>query len=449
MAQSTDEKIDRIFARWTKDTPGCVVGVSEAGKAPLVKAYGMASLEWPVANGADTVFEAGSVSKQFTAFAIALLARDGKLSLDDPVQRYLPELPDYGVPLTIRHLLHHTSGLRDWGFIVWLQGNPRGTHVYRNGDILAVAARQRSLNFAPGSDHAYSNTNYNLAALIVERVSGKSLADFSRERIFVPLGMTNTSWRDDHTNIVRQRAQAYRYHEDHYHLNMPFENTVGAGGLLTTVRDLLKWNANFATPVVGDAAMLAAMVTPTLLPGGVAHYYALGIGTRPHMGLPLLSHMGATGGYRSALLRYPDQQLSVAVLCNGGADAIDHDAQQVAALFLGKLLDPAIKSPPRTPMHRAFAGIDQPADTSVQAQQQLVGTYVSIEVDQTVTVALENGKLQGRFRAGPPIPLHAAYRDAFRSTFGPFIFRRGPDGKVNALSLSDERNWDLRFERQQ
>lgn len=448
-AQSTQERIDRIFARWTRDTPGCVVGVAEQGKPVWVKAYGMADLAWQAPNGADTIFEAGSVSKQFTAFAIALLARDGKLSLDDPAQRHLPELPDYGAPLTIRHMLHHTSGLRDWGSIAFLQGAPRGSHVYSNADVLAIAARQRALNFAPGTDFSYSNTNYNLAALIVERVSGVSLAQFSRERIFVPLGMSNTSWRDDHRRIVRGRAMAYDRGAEGLHLAMPFENTVGAGGLLTTVRDLLKWNDNFAKPVVGDAAMLAQAIAPSLLPGGIAHHYAFGIMVGRHMGLPELSHTGATGGYRSALLRFPEQQLSLALLCNGGsASEAQRDAHQVADVLLEKFLKPGSAPLPSPPLHRWFAGLG-PADTSIAALQELAGRYASAEVGQTLTVALEDGKLVLRSRTGQQFALAAAFRDAFRFPLGRVIFRRGADGKVAAVSIGDDRAWDVRFERVQ
>lgn len=448
-AQSTQKRIDGIFARWTNETPGCVVGVAEQGKPPLISAYGRADLEWQVANGADTIFEASSVSKQFTAFAIALLAREGKLSLDDPVRRYLPELPDYGAPLTIRHMLHHTSGLRDWGNIVQWYGTRRGRLVYGNADVLAIAARQRALNFTPGSDFSCSNTNYNLAALIVERVSDMSFAQFSRERIFGPLGMTNTNWRDDFTRIVRKRAQAYYLGADGFHLNMPFENTVGAGGLLTTVRDLLKWNDNFAKPIVGDAAMLAEAIVPSMLSGGAARYYALGIMVGHDMGLPVLAHSGSTGGYRSALLRYPDQRLSVALLCNTSTVDAMSDARQVAAVVLKRVYKPNSLSLESPPMHRRLAGLDQPADTSEQALQELVGRYASAEAEKMITVELESSALVVRLRSDRVIPVTAAYRDALRSQIGTAIFRCGTDGKVNAVSIGDERVWHLRFEGQQ
>jgi CubicO group peptidase (beta-lactamase class C family) len=178
--------IDHIFAKWSDSTPGCAVGVAKAGRLEFSKAYGSADLENGIRNSPDTVFEAGSVSKQFTAMAILMLAREGKLSLDDPARKYIPELPDYGKPVTIREMLTHTSGLRDWGDIATIEGWPRGTRVYEDADLLKIVSKQKELNFAPGTRWSYSNTGYNLSEIIVSRVSGMSLAEFTRQRIFLP-----------------------------------------------------------------------------------------------------------------------------------------------------------------------------------------------------------------------------------------------------------------------
>src|SRR6188508_1646510 len=191
----------------------------------------MADLEHDVPNRPDTIFEAGSVSKQFTAAAVLLLARDGKLSLDDPVRKYVPELPDYGMPITIRQMLQHTSGLRDWGNVEDIAGWPRGTRVYTHAHVLDILGRQKHLNFTPGTRWSYSNSGYNLAAILVSRVSGDSLAEFSRKHIFEPLGMTRTSWRDDYSRIVKGRAVAYAESDGRYYADMPFENIYGNGGL--------------------------------------------------------------------------------------------------------------------------------------------------------------------------------------------------------------------------
>jgi CubicO group peptidase (beta-lactamase class C family) len=203
-------RVDALFAPWSSpDSPGCAVGVWKAGQLVLSRAYGMANLEHGVPNTPETVFEAGSVSKQFTVAAVLSLEQQGKLSLDDAVRKHVPELPDYGAPLTLRHLVHHTSGLRDWGTVVEAAGWPRGSRIHTHAHVLDVLARQRSLNFPPGTEFLYSNSGYNLLAIIVERVSGQGFSTFTREHLFEPLGMTHTQWRDDFARIVKGRATAY------------------------------------------------------------------------------------------------------------------------------------------------------------------------------------------------------------------------------------------------
>ncbi len=347
-------KVDAVFAKWTANTPGCAVGVAEDGKAVLEKAYGRADLEHDAPNVADTIFEAGSVSKQFTAAAVLLLAREGKLSLDDQARKYIPELPDYGKPLTIRHMLTHTSGLRDWGGVEEIVGWPRTSRVYTHAHVLDIVSRQKALNFEPGTNWSYCNTGYNLAAIIVSRVSGIPFAEFCRLRIFEPLGMTRTSWRDDFRRIVRGRAIAYSEAKDGYRQNMPFENVHGNGGLLTTVGDLLKWNENQVTQKVGDAEFLGEQLRPGKFNNGKPHDYALGLYVRPFMGVPEVGHSGSTAGYRAYLARFPKQHLSVAVLCNVSTGEADRYAHQVAALYLGN----ALTSP-----QSAQAGADAPDDT--------------------------------------------------------------------------------------
>ena len=302
----------------------------------------MADLEHDVPNRPDTIFEAGSVSKQFTAAAVLLLARDGKLSLDDPVRKYIPELPDYGTPITIRQMLQHTSGLRDWGNVEDIAGWPRGTRVYTHAHVLDILGRQKRLNFTPGTRWSYSNSGYNLAAIIVSRVSGDSFAEFSRKRIFEPLGMTRTSWRDDYSRIVKGRAVAYAESDGRYHADMPFENIHGNGGLLTTVGDLLRWNENFVAPKVGDAAFVELMQTPGQLSSGEAFDYAYGLGIGQYKGLREVRHSGTTASYRAFLARFPDPHVSVAVLCNAGDSTPRQTLHQVADLYLGD----AIKAEP-------------------------------------------------------------------------------------------------------
>jgi CubicO group peptidase (beta-lactamase class C family) len=339
-AAGLEAGVDKIFTRWTPDTPGCAVGVGVDGSPELTRGYGMADLEHGVPIKPDTIFEAGSVSKQFTAAAVLLLAKDGKLSLDDPVRKYVAELPDFGTPLTIRHMLTHTSGLRDWGSVAGISGWGRTTRVHTHAHVLEILGRQKSLNFQPGTRYSYSNSGYNLAAIIVARVSGMSFAEFTAKHLFQPLGMKRTSWRDDYTRVVKDRAIAYEQEKDGYHTLMPFENVYGNGGLLTTVGDLLIWNERFDNPPVRDAALVREQQQPGRFSDNRAHGYALGLMVGPYKGLRQVAHSGSTAGYSAYLARYPDQRVSVAVLCNAATNATGF-AHEVADLYLGERLRPS------------------------------------------------------------------------------------------------------------
>ena len=342
-AASNVARVDAVFASYDSTaTPGCAIAVAKAGTPVLERAYGMADLERQAVNSPATIFEAGSVSKQFTAAAVLLLARDGKLSLDDSVRKYFPELPEVNSAVTIRHMLQHTSGLRDWGEIAALSGWPRTTRAYTHQHVLDILARQGALNFVPGTDWNYSNSGYNLAAMLVGRVSGLTFAEFTRRRLFEPAGMWRTSWRDDYMRVVPGRAVAYDVDEGRIVTLMPFEDVHGNGGLLTTVGDLLRWNAFLESGRFGDQAMTTLQETPGRLANGATHGYAFGLNVGEYKGLREISHGGATAGYRAYLMRYPTERLSVALLCNAGTVNADGVAHQVADVFLG----PAAKAEP-------------------------------------------------------------------------------------------------------
>lgn len=335
------EKIDAIFSKWTAATPGCSLGVMIDGKVVVERAYGMADLERDVPIVATSIFEAGSVSKQFTAAAVLLLEQDGKLKLDDPIRKYIPEVPDYGTPITIRHMLQHTSGLRDWGVVEGIAGWPRTTRANTHAHVLDIISRQKHVNFTPGTRWSYSNSGYNLAAILVSRVSGMSFSEFTRRRLFEPLGMTHTSWRDDYTQVVKGRALAYRESEGAFKTFMPFENVHGNGGLLTTVGDLLHWNENFVEPRVGGEAFVHELQTPGRLADDTFHAYGLGLFIGEYQGVREVRHSGTTAGYRAYLTRFPDQHLSIAVLCNVSTATPDTYAHAVADLYLADVLKPA------------------------------------------------------------------------------------------------------------
>ncbi len=313
---------ERAFEKAAKSNPmpapGCAVGVSLNGESVFEKAFGLAEMEHNIPNTPQTVFESGSVAKQFTAAALVLLQQDGKLKIDDDVRKYIPELPEYGKPVTIRHILTHTAGLRDWGSVMALTGVGRGDRVVNQAIALDVIYRQKYLDFAPGAEYSYSNSGYQLAAEIVERVSKQKFGEFVGERIFRPLGMTNSSWRDEYRRLVPGRAQGYSKGGPNapWMLNMPFMNVIGNGGMLTTVGDWLKWNEALDAKTFGEP-FVAAMETQGILNDGRKISYALGLDVGNYKGIKQVTHSGGTAGYQTYLARFPEKRVSVAALCNG------------------------------------------------------------------------------------------------------------------------------------
>jgi CubicO group peptidase (beta-lactamase class C family) len=426
-AETMATQVDRLFEKWDRsDSPGCALGVSERGRVAFRRGYGMANLEYGVRITPDTIFEAGSVSKQFTAAAIVLLAQDGKLSLDDPVRRYLPELPDFGAPIRIRHLLNHTSGLRDQWELLTLAGRPPGQAVHTSGEILELMSRQKELNFPPGDEYLYCNTGYTLLGIIVGRVSGTSLAAFTTERLFKPLGMTRTQWRDDFSRIVKGRATAYAGPRDGtFHADMPFTNVYGNGGLLTTVGDLLKWNDNFDAPKVGGRPLVDQLQTRGRLNDGFTIEYALGLSVTTFGGLREIKHDGATAGYGAFLARFPDERFSIALLCNLASVPLDQVAHRVAvAMLSGRLKQdhlPAMVA------------------TSAEEVRKLAGIYREPTTDAVRRFTFENGSLRA---SGSPGSLIAVGATAFRLADGitEFSFVESKDAGPITLRESDGRS---------
>ncbi len=371
---------DRAFEKVTKayvaPAPGCAAAVSLNGDVVFEKAFGLADLEHNVPNTTQTIFESGSVAKQFTAAALVLLQQDGKLSLDDPVRKYIPELPDYGSPLTIRHMLNHTAGLRDWGTVMSLTGAGRGERVVNQDLAFDVITHQRALDFTPGAEYSYSNSGYNLAAIIVERVSKQKFPAFVEERLFKPLNMKSSSWRDDYQRVVPGRAQAYsRQGTGPWRLNMPFMNVYGNGGMLTTVGDWMKWNAMLDSRSLG-APLVNALETRGVLNDGRKIAYALGLTVDTYKGMKDVSHGGATAGYQTFLARYPDQKVSVGVMCNGTSPS----AGEIAANITDEIFGPY----PETPK-------TEPAKVSEEESKKFVGVWRNEKTHAPARFVVDNG----------------------------------------------------------
>ena len=330
----TTQKIEKIFSVYTAGSPGGMLSISRNGQLVYSKAWGLADLEHSVPLTTSSVTEAGSVSKQFTAAAILLLEQQGKLSVGDDIRKYIPEMPVCGPPIFIRHLLHHTSGIRDWGAIAALAGWPRGSKNYTNGDALDIIIHQKALNFPPGDQYSYSNSNYNLLAIIVQRVSGMPLAEFTKKFIFDPAGMIHTQWRDDHNRIVPNRAIAYQQHQGIWETNMPGEDAYGNGGLLTTTEDLLKWNDFYTNGKLGSRSLLDNQLTTEPLNNGNPNHYAAGLFIGKKWGYDMISHDGATAGYRARLESFPQLHLDVAWLSNNPRIDGGRLIEQLEALFI-------------------------------------------------------------------------------------------------------------------
>lgn len=380
--QTSDQikQIDQLFSPWNNATPGVAVAIQLDGQTIYNKAFGLADLEHNIPNTTETIFESGSVAKQFTAMSILLLAADGKLAITDDIRKYVPEIPDYGTTITIQHLLNHTSGLKDWGSIGALSGWPRTTRVYTQDMALLIMSRQKSTNYKPGTEYSYSNANYSLLVTIVERVSGQSLATFTQQHLFQPLEMTHTQWRDNFRQVVPNRAIAYTKTSQGFEQLMPFENIHGHGGLLTTTGDLLKWNTLLATHQIGGDKVYQWRIQTGLLTNGQPITYASGLVVDQFNGTDQISHSGSTAGYKAWLAYYPQKKLSVVLLSNIASFNPVNVGHDIATVILG--------APKQSPSAEETS-IQLPAKTL----KQFEGTYRSIRHYDVQKLEYKDGKV--------------------------------------------------------
>ena len=382
------DQTDKVFAKWDSTvSPGCALSVMQDGQIVYKRGYGMADLDHDVSITSKTIFHVASISKQFTAAAILLLAQDGKLSLDDDVHKYITELPDFGARITIRHLIYHTSGLRDQWALLGLAGWRYSLDLITDDDVIELMSRQKDLNFQPGEKHVYCNTGYTLLAQIVKRVSGQSFREFTNSRIFEPLGMTNTHFRDDHAEIVKHIAYGYEEGKGRnvYRLSVTNFDTVGATSLLTTVEDLARWDENFYHPRVGGLTLVAQQLQRGKLTSGKELDYAFGLVHGKYRGLPTIDHGGADAGYRADLLRFPQQHFSVACLCNQAEINPSELTRKVADIYLAEQL----KEPP--PAHLESSA--KPVSVPDERLSQYAGLYWKKDEERAMRIQHKDGKL--------------------------------------------------------
>jgi CubicO group peptidase (beta-lactamase class C family) len=445
LSGSTDfarnHKVDRIFAHWDKpNSPGFALAVSKRGKIVYRRGYGVADLDHNIPIEPSTVFHAASLAKQFTAMAIMLLVGGSrpKLSLDDEVHTLVPQLNNAIPPITIRQMLHHISGIRDQWVLLTMAGWHLSDDVVTRKDVVEkFVARMKTLNFDPGADFSYSNTNYTLAAEIVKKVSNQSLSEFSHKHIFEPLGMARTTIIETHGQVVKHRAYGYRGTYPSFEVRMPNYDLTGPTNLQTTVEDLVRWDRNFYLKTVGGNAALSAMQTTV----PASKDYGLGLYIRAENGFRIVEHDGRDAGYRSHLIRFPDQQLAVALLCNLALpDSISTGTlvRKVASVYLGAQFAAAM---PETPAHR-LASTVAPADLT-----EYLGRYYSDEIDSVYVISIN----------GPAIAILRSRYDATNlTTVGPDIFvmtdfsvvlpevlvqfHRDAQGKVDGFRMDDITN---------
>jgi len=383
-------EVDAIFKEFDRPgSPGCSIAVEHKGKILFAKGYGLANLEYCVANTQETVFHVASVSKQVTAFAIQLLVEDGRVNLEDDVRKYVPELPDYGKVITLANLMHHTSGIRDQWDLLGM-GAWRMDDVIVEGDLLRAIFRQKSLNFDPGKRFLYSNSGYTLLGLVVQRVTGHSLRKFCDDRLFAPLGMSQTHFHDDYKEVVANRAVSYYPRE-----SGGFENSVltfgnvGATGLFTTASDFVRWTRNLVSPTVGSRALSVRMGETLTFADGRPNRYASGLLTGQYRGLRVLEHLGSDAGFRSDCFVFPDQEFSIVLFSNLGTTEPATLARSVADLYMADLLAPAPKPP-------------APAPVDLNSAKEIEGVY-EFDPGLVVGFAVREGKLRARIGAGEAV----------------------------------------------
>ena len=395
------KKVDAFLSQWDKnDLPGCAVGVVRDGRLVYKRGFGMANLDYDVPNTPSTLFNLASASKPFTAFSIALLAQQGKLSLDDDIRKYVPEIPKYDETITIRHLLHHTSGIREYQALIFFGG--LGTdNAYSDKAILNMLARQKNISFKPGSKHQYSNSNYHLLGIIVGRVSGKSLRAFAEENIFKPLGMKNTLFFDNRFEVVKNRAAGYRVGPDKsIRARSSLFDLVGGGGVLTTVEDLYLWDQNFYEPKVGNKELIKLMTTPGTLNSGEKVDYGFGLFHNEYKGLPVIKHSGNMFGYRAQIVSFPEQRFTVIALCNNMAILPHMIIEKLADIYLEGQLKPDV------PTQKRVAETLPPAITlSEREALRYAGIYAHTESGRVFKLSVKDGKLinSGIFRNEIPV----------------------------------------------
>lgn len=427
------------------DRPGAAIGIVKKGELVYSRGYGAANLENDLPFTPETVSDIGSVAKQMTDFAIVLLAREGKLALDDDIRKYLPEVPDFGAPMTIRHLIHHTSGLREI-YGVWAIAGGRSGDGILQADALHLAAHSKALNFKPGDQFSYCNTGYMLLADIISRVGGGSFEEWMQAHIFQPLGMTQTFIMDERGEVFPRCADSYEK-SAHNGFRKVFDNSTvqGAGGIYTTIPDLAKWMANFGHAKVGGPGAIAQMQERGVLNNGDTLDYAFGLDIDRYRGVRRIQHTGASAGYRAILTYFPDQDLGIVMKSNfagfNGADLTD------------KITDLVLKAElTQAPPAKAPVSIKPEPDHPLSPEELNVyaGVYYSPELETVYRISVQEGGLVADHRRHSGLKLKAREKDVFEDATGPLgkiRFVRDDKGAISGMRITSGGVMNLWMER--
>jgi CubicO group peptidase (beta-lactamase class C family) len=444
--------VDSIFSVYNhRGVPGCAVGIVQKDTLTFARGYGEADLRRHTANSPQSAFYVASLSKQFTAMSIVLLVQDGKVRLDDDVRKWVPEVPNLG-RITILDLLQHTSGLRDYYTLLGITGW-RANELFTEQTLLEMLSRQRALNFKPGEEFLYNNTGYALLAVVVRRASGQTLREFAATRIFKPLGMTHTQYRDDHSSVIDGEAIGYIAQGRGYVVSIPQLDVVGDGGVFTTVVDLARWDANLQSGKVGGKAGVALLQAPGHLNDGSSTGYALGLNIGSFNGERLVSHSGSYGGYQSTYMRFPDERLSVITLCNVATPSATL-AEQVASVYMPQMYrvgDGGMGSFPSrfdiVQQNRSVGATPDVAQLEEPDEQVwLEGKYYSEELDMEVVLRSRSSILYMQRPVGDSLAFKRVARDVFTTSDQVTMqVERDGAGVVAGFLLSTGRVRGLRF----
>jgi CubicO group peptidase (beta-lactamase class C family) len=442
---SPTAQVDDLLKKYDRaDAPGCVVAVVKDGQMVYQHAGGMANMEFGIPLALSTLFLIASLSKQFTIFCIMLLVQQGRLSLDDDVRKHVPELHDYGKTITVRHLVHHTSGLREYTTLMQYAGW-RMDDVATHQDIVDLICKQKELNFEPGAEFAYCNSGYEMLGLVVRRVSGKSLREFAREQVFEPLGMKNTYFRDDAHLLVKNAAPSYQRGLGGWQPAYTPHGSAGATNVYTTAADLARWDQNFYDGKVGGKAVLDLMHVKGKLNDGKEIPYAGGLVIGKYRGQKTVSHGGGHGGYRTYLLRFPDQHFSVIVLANAGDINPGALANQVSDIYLADKLEQVNKKEEPKTNAKEQAAVELTADQ----MKEFAGNFYSPELDVVYHVSVKDGKVMLRHRKGEVV-LRATGADEFACNLAGLStvkYLRNDMKRVSGLTIGTPSCRNLRFVR--